>query len=439
MMLRQPILSALLALPLVTGAGEMPSSDGKATLDPKPHREALCEALKAKTTQYPISAQLSVMGANQQVRVTKADETGVDVEGQGNMRLRWKDLSDSDLIRLAITAHSKDAEVLLHAGTLGLATGDTGVFEKMVATLWEVDPNKAKELERARPPAPKKEPKKEPPPPDPAQKSEPKPDPDAQNPRLAPADILFSIPLDTAPEGPYSHEAWKKDWPTVTWNNGLENRVSIVGGKDAFAGRSLRVLYPKDGVGPEEGGAQWNLKLRESYPEVYCSYMVRFAPGFDFVKGGKLPGLAGGKANTGGRKPDGNDGWSARIMWRPDGKAVQYVYHADQQTIYGDDLVWKLDGKPVVFVPGTWHHVETRVVMNTPGKKDGIIQSWFDGKPALDRQDLRFRNIDTFAIDLFYFSTFFGGAGKDWAASKDEYVYYDNFMITRKRAGPPRR
>jgi hypothetical protein len=384
-----------------------------------------------------VTAQLCVMRASQQIRVTKADETGLDIEGQGNMRLCWKDLSDADLIRLVVAARGKDGEALLHAGMLGLATGDIVVFEKMITTLWELDPAKAKELERARPPAPVKESKKEPPPVAPAQKTERKPEPETQGSRLAPADVLFSINLDAAPEGPYSHDAWKKDWPTCTWEEGLDKRVSIVGGTDAFSGRSLRVLYPKDGVGPEEGGAQWNLKLRESCPEVYCSYMVRFGSGFDFVKGGKLPGLAGGKANTGGRKPDGNDGWSARIMWRPGGHAVQYVYHADQKESYGDDFPWKTDGKPVVFIPGTWHHVETRVVMNTPGKKDGVIQSWFDGKLALDRQDLRFRNVDTFAVDLFYFSTFFGGSAKDWAASKDEYIYYDSFMVTRKRAGPP--
>ena len=68
------------------------------------------------------------------------------------------------------------------------------------------------------------------------------------------------------------------------------------------------------------------------YDDLYCSYYVRFAPGFDYVKGGELPGLAGGAANTGGNKPTGRDGWSARMMWRTGGEVVQYVYHVDQPT-----------------------------------------------------------------------------------------------------------
>ena len=44
--------------------------------------------------------------------------------------------------------------------------------------------------------------------------------------------------------------------------------------------------------------------------------LVTVGGDFDFVRAGKIPGLAGGRTNTGGRKPDGTDGWSARMMWR---------------------------------------------------------------------------------------------------------------------------
>ena len=65
------------------------------------------------------------------------------------------------------------------------------------------------------------------------------------------------------------------------------------------------------------GGAQWRLELGDDYDELYLTYRVRFADEFNFVKGGKLPGLVGGEANTGGRVPTGRDGWSARMMWWP--------------------------------------------------------------------------------------------------------------------------
>ena len=101
-----------------------------------------------------------------------------------------------------------------------------------------------------------------------------------------------------------------------------QSRTSVIEGAGAHEGRALRVLYPKGGVGSSAGGALWRMSVGR-FDDLYCSYYVRFAPEFDFVKGGKLPGLAGGAANSGGRKPIGTDGWSARMMWRTGGEATR--------------------------------------------------------------------------------------------------------------------
>lgn len=242
--------------------------------------------------------------------------------------------------------------------------------------------------------------------------------------------ILFAQDFDESPVGSYSRDSLDDDWMSPSWEQGLdEGRVAIVEGSQAFSGRSLRVLYPQGGVGPGEGGAQWRLELGGSYDELYIAYRLKFGEGFDFVRGGKLPGLVGGEANTGGSPPDGTDGWSARMMWRQEGAVVQYVYHPDQPGIYGEDLDWNLGGDRF-FEPGQWHQVEHRIVMNTPGEHDGMIEGWFDGELALRREGLRFRDVGSFAIDALYFSTFFGGSDETWAATKDEYVYYDEFVIS---------
>src|SRR5690606_27041684 len=156
--------------------------------------------------------------------------------------------------------------------------------------------------------------------------------------------------------------------------------------------------YPQGTWGSGTNGAQWQVGFGRSYQELWLRYRVRFGNGFDPVRGGKLPGLIGGEANTGGRPSTGTDGWSARMMWRRDLDVVQYVYHADQPTQYGEDFPWNIGGQRR-FVPGTWHTIEHRVVMNTPGENDGIIQGWLDGELALDVRTLRFRDVDSFAID----------------------------------------
>jgi hypothetical protein len=221
----------------------------------------------------------------------------------------------------------------------------------------------------------------------------------------------------------------------TTWNGAeadlFEGRAAIVDGAEALgAGHSLRINYPRGGVGIPGGGAVWLLPLGGSYREVYASYRFRFGPGFDFVLGGKLPGLAGGAGNTGGNRPNGRDGWSGRMMWEATGRLVQYVYHPDQEGPFGDSMPWRQEGRVVRAVPDRWYQVVHRVVMNTPGQKDGVFQAWLDGRLVLDRRDLRFRDVDSFGIDTFQFSTFFGGNEPKHASTRDERMYFDDFVVS---------
>ena len=233
-----------------------------------------------------------------------------------------------------------------------------------------------------------------------------------------------------------------QDWNAPPYDNGIsEGRVELVDSPTAFDGKSLQVLYPANKVGPADppanpiggSGAQWRWELfstpQEYYNEVILEYKVMFPVGFQFVKGGKLPGLVGGTANTGGNVPDGTDGWSARMMWVGGGDVIQYVYHPDQPGTFGDTMTWNIGGQKS-FTPGVWHTVRNRVVMNTPGQHDGIIQGWFDGELAMDRRAIRFRDNDSFGIDTMYFSSFYGGADLSWAPSSDQHVYFDDFLVT---------
>ncbi len=243
-------------------------------------------------------------------------------------------------------------------------------------------------------------------------------------------DILFYSGFETDP--------WTSVWG-IAWGPEPGENGKLVFDADCLAGRCLQVHYLKNMVGPK-GGLQYLVDFSrfpiEPQEEFHLRYYVRFDPGFDFVKGGKLPGLAGGAANTGGHKPNGTDGWSARIMWRPGGKIVQYVYYPDQATEYGDDFPWDYGGCPRYFIPGQWYCVETYVRLNTPGKKDGLVASWLDGDLALEAKDLRFRDTPNLKIDKIYFSTFFGGNDDSWAPPKNEYARFDEFVAAKEYIGP---
>lgn len=242
--------------------------------------------------------------------------------------------------------------------------------------------------------------------------------------------VVLSASVDTLPPGACSARAIAELFGAPRFTNGLdEGRVSVCGGER----RALRVRYPKGAVGPRAGGAQWLCGLGASYAALSLSYELRFADDFDFVLGGKLPGLAGGSANTGGDRPNGHDGFSARMMWRSGGAVVQYLYHPDQSGVWGDDLAWDVGGARL-FRPGVWHSVRHELVLNTPGRHDGVLRGFFDGELALERTDLRLRDTSDLALDCFYFSTFFGGNTPEWGPTRDEHVDFASFLVTTERA-----
>ncbi len=234
------------------------------------------------------------------------------------------------------------------------------------------------------------------------------------------------VDFDGTQPGAYTKGRAKGDWPGLRW--GSFDRAMIVGGADALGvrnGRSLKVFYPKGQVGSTRSGCQFQVGLAPR-PEYFLDYRVRFGDAdkkrWDFGRGGKLPGLAGGTANTGGKKTTG-DGWSARYMWKS-GKLVVYLYHLGQKGTIGETLALNYS-----LAAGKWYRLTQRVRVNEGSTADGILQVWVDGKIRLDRRDIRFRKANAAPVDVFYFSTFFGGSSKSWAPKIDSEAYFDQFII----------
>ncbi len=239
----------------------------------------------------------------------------------------------------------------------------------------------------------------------------------------SPKVVIYTNGFTSTPLGHYTTAQLNREWNTPPSSLGVrDGRVTIV--DDPADNKVMQVLYPRGKYRPHDTGAQWKLMFNHSYDDLYCSYRIKFDQEFDFVKGGKLPGLAGGTAPSGGKAVTGHNGWSGRIMWRKGGQLVQYLYSPDKPGRYGEDFSWN-----TTITRGVWHTLTNHFTMNTPSKQDGIMQAWFDGKLVLDRRDIRFRDDTSFGIDLFYFSTFFGGADRSWKTSKDETVLFDDFVI----------
>lgn len=263
---------------------------------------------------------------------------------------------------------------------------------------------------------------------------------------------LIDVDFDNRSNSIYREDDVEEDFGELRFTNGVdEGWVRVVTGRQAFGGTgaSIRVEYPSDGEGPGEGGAQWIVEFDEGYEEAYCSYRVKFCAGFDFVRGGKLPGLAGGSAPSGSAPADGIRGWAGRLMWRTDFQGetgepeqlvsgmISYAKHVnsgfDGTGRQEDEVFWfEPDGQRTEVVANRWYHIRQRIVMNTPGVRDGIQQLWIDGRLVLEEFDLQWRDTPDLKIDRFFFSTFFGG-GEAWRTSKREFAYFDDIKMTIPR------
>jgi len=114
------------------------------------------------------------------------------------------------------------------------------------------------------------------------------------------------------------------------------------------------------------------------------TYNVYFEPGFDFAKGGKLPGLASAAFDSGCTE-DGNvkrapTNWSERVMWRENGRLEIYSY--DQSRPSGNcGITVMVDAQPgdapyevpgvfnaadgkFRFKTGVWYTIRLSVRMN---------------------------------------------------------------------------
>ncbi len=233
-------------------------------------------------------------------------------------------------------------------------------------------------------------------------------------------------------EHQYVQQNWVNDGFDPKWVNGFNQSRVYVDNQFANSGnKSIRIKYPAGNYGPGNTGAQAPLRIPPAN-EYYVSYSVRFSDNFDWGgsnEGGKLPGLAGGNNCSGCSSCSGTNGFTARLMWRQGGRAVLYLYHMDKSGSCGDDLNLKTaKGNNFHFQKGQWYTITQRVKVNTPGLKNGEVELWIDGVPALLVQNIRFvTNGDQ--VDNFYFSTFHGGGDGSWAPGNDCYTWFDDVKI----------
>lgn len=283
--------------------------------------------------------------------------------------------------------------------------------------------------------------------------------------------------------GLYDVKTFVKDWGSEPRRGVAEKRCRIVK-KDGK--KVLEITIPKDTE--SKGGSFWRLNFPQNFTDVTLEYDIMFGDNFDFVRGGKLPGLGGGASmGCGGTPEEYQNGFSARLMWREIdfereletkkqlGKEmkvlkemiksekdkdkmlsqmkqigneiiklgwnfrdlvkephkaylVQYMYYPDRKTNHGDDQIYQHKNKKVFVEPNKWYNIKMRIKLSENTKQKDTIMAWVNGKRVLERR-LNLRKKKSYGINQVMFSLFFGGDDETWHTKKDEKVYFKKFIV----------
>jgi len=211
------------------------------------------------------------------------------------------------------------------------------------------------------------------------------------------------------------------------------------------SGPVLPVQYPAGSFEDNgSGGAQffvmWNSTSGTAYQSMMLSYEVAFDSGFDWRKGGKLPGLRGGPDPnncSGGHQANGTNCFTSRLMWRPKGAGEVYAYVPrsnnickESGVICNDEFGISLDRGSYSFSSGQWNRVTLLVRLNSPDNiANGQVKLYFNDVPVLEHDDIYFRSSDVVTAGGLFFSTFFGGNDASWAPLNLTHTFFRNFEL----------
>lgn len=244
--------------------------------------------------------------------------------------------------------------------------------------------------------------------------------------------VIFSQNFDDSPLGPYTGDDINRDFPNVDEKlQGPGGSTAIVGGSDAYSGRSFRArVSDQDKV---------NIFFRipdGGYDNVYLSYMMTTSPNFCEDCGGKMAGLAGSDYLT--RYPSGGCLDDGEFNSKPhfgSGGGHMYTFWYGMPNRCAGGKAFRF--RPVIDLNGahgTWHHIEIRIQVNTPGAADGILQVWWDGDQRVDDK-VEWRKTDAHNVERVRINATTTGSDKP-PRSENHYIYYDNIVVATTRQGP---
>ncbi len=261
------------------------------------------------------------------------------------------------------------------------------------------------------------------------------PDPKRQN-------VLW---IGTGDEG----DDWKERWGLV--GEGQGQNIDIVKPKHPRNGNAIRIYHPGPGH-PNAGDGRWGYGGRFSFKELgippqeatTLEYYVWIPDNLE--RQGKLPGLQGHRGDiwapsNNKRGELGYDDMSTRTMWKAvDGDPdrigmitylnVPWANGKQKPETHSVSIRYvDQNGNPLLFKKGAWNHVKQTVMLNNPGKKNGVFEGWINGVKGVSLDDVLFRYTDELQLNQWELGVFWGGPREDFPKEPTELLFDDVALI----------
>lgn len=205
----------------------------------------------------------------------------------------------------------------------------------------------------------------------------------------------------------------------------LENARVMKAFHDAPSPMVLQVRLPKGSTSMYQaagnGGGltfRWQPRAMEGATSACLSYSVFIPAGFDFGKGGELPGLFGGKAYKPATPADGVNGFASRPIWGVDGKGELRL----QTPSVKGGLTQALGAPSFKLERDRWISIEQEAVLNTPGLNDGIARIWVDGVLKTERTKIGWRKDKSLTLSGVINDVWYGGLDSKATAPADTFL-----------------
>eukprot|EP00121_Abeoforma_whisleri_P017272 Awhi_evm2s15828 len=186
----------------------------------------------------------------------------------------------------------------------------------------------------------------------------------------------------------------------------------------------MGIKFLANTFGPQSGVQFFTDVLNNRFAdEAVLQYEIRFRKGFDFVKGGVLPGLQGGnmECTTNLNGNTGENCWNVRLSWGEHGELQSNLdlpgstTTADQGNTVGQYIAESNE----------WISVYQRVRLNTLGNENGLYELIINGVNVSHINNVVYHSDSHLRINGLIFSAYYGTQG----SIEDQKMYLKNLRM----------